>query len=228
MTEEILRSNPSVKITSTDSSEGMISIINKKISTYGWELQVQAGLLDGQNLKGLSDHTFDVSITNLGLFYFPDPVAGAREIKRTLKPGGMAIATCWKETASISVLYEAQKIVKPKVPWAGLPVFDKWNDGKMMERCMRQGGFEDVQILEMESVFSAEQGSCGSTEEALVKAMVENMKSFIPAGSWSEEELERLGSAVATVMREQGDKWRVEIDGKNGVRWVAWVAIARS
>ena len=57
--------------------------------------------MSGQDLK-FGDSTFDVSVTNFGIFFFPDPVAGASEIRRTLKEGGMAVVTCWRYLLQLS------------------------------------------------------------------------------------------------------------------------------
>ena len=59
--------------------------------------------MSGQDLK-FDDSTFDASVTNFGIFFFPDPVAGTREIRRTLKEGGMAVVTCWRYLLQLSFL----------------------------------------------------------------------------------------------------------------------------
>lgn len=44
----------------------------------------------------LTSITFDASIMNCGIFFFPDPALSAREAYRTFKRTGTAVFTLWK------------------------------------------------------------------------------------------------------------------------------------
>jgi ubiquinone/menaquinone biosynthesis C-methylase UbiE len=52
--------------------------------------------MDMSNISGPKDEMFTHSITCMGVFAFPDPVKGVREIYRTLQVGGTAVVTTWK------------------------------------------------------------------------------------------------------------------------------------
>jgi ubiquinone/menaquinone biosynthesis C-methylase UbiE len=58
----------------------------------GWASNVSAAVMSGQDLK-FGDSTFDASVANFGIFFFPNLMANANEIRRTLKEGGMAVVT---------------------------------------------------------------------------------------------------------------------------------------
>jgi ubiquinone/menaquinone biosynthesis C-methylase UbiE len=90
-----LQRYPSAQIRCVDASPDMIDIMHAEIRSNGWANNVSAAVMSGQDLK-FGDSTFDASVTNFGIFFFPDPVAGASEIRRTLKGGGMAVVTCWR------------------------------------------------------------------------------------------------------------------------------------
>jgi ubiquinone/menaquinone biosynthesis C-methylase UbiE len=50
---------------------------------------------DGQNLP-FAEARFDRAFSNFGLMFFPDRVAGFREMHRTLKAGGKVAVTSWQ------------------------------------------------------------------------------------------------------------------------------------
>ena len=95
VTAALLQRGPSARIYAVDASAGMIEIMHKQIGEKGWEKNVAAQVMDGGDLK-FGDGTFDASVTNFGVFFFPDPVKGVREVWRTLKEGGVAVVTCWR------------------------------------------------------------------------------------------------------------------------------------
>jgi len=97
----VLQRYPSAQIRCVDASPDMIDIMHAQIRSHGWASNVSAAVMSGQDLK-FGDSTFDVSVTNFGIFFFPDPVAGASEIRRTLKEGGMAVVTCWRYLLQLS------------------------------------------------------------------------------------------------------------------------------
>jgi ubiquinone/menaquinone biosynthesis C-methylase UbiE len=96
-----LQCYPSAEICCVDASPDMIDIMNTQIRSNSWASNVTAAVMSGQDLK-FGDSTFDASVTNFGIFFFPDPVAGASEIRRTLKEGGMAVVTCWRYLLQLS------------------------------------------------------------------------------------------------------------------------------
>ena len=83
-------------------------------------------------------------MTNFGIFFFPNPEEGAKEIYRTLQKGGTAVVTCWKVLGLIPLFYECQKIIEPARPVLSLPVLEKWRERETMKNCLKAGGFKEV------------------------------------------------------------------------------------
>lgn len=84
VTDEVLKRFPSAMNYAVDSSLGMTDIAKSTIEGKGWTGRVETGVMDGQKLT-FGEEMFDISVTNFGIFFFPDPESGAREVRRTLK-----------------------------------------------------------------------------------------------------------------------------------------------
>ncbi|KAL9122047.1 MAG: hypothetical protein Q9187_001394 [Circinaria calcarea] len=113
---ELLKAYPNAHIHAADVAPGMVSLVDTVVAFHGWKDRVETAVMDGMSL-GYADGTFDASITNFGIFFFPDPVEGARKICRTLKPGGKAAVTCWKKGGG----FEEVEVYEKEVIW--------WNNG---------------------------------------------------------------------------------------------------
>lgn len=57
---------------------------------------VECKELDSQNLSSVPDNYFTHSINNFSIFTFVHPSDAVRETYRTLRPGGLAVVTCWR------------------------------------------------------------------------------------------------------------------------------------
>lgn len=60
------------------------------------------------------DNNFSLSIASLALAYVSDDVAVARELRRTLAPGGTGIVTVWKDSPMINVTIDAHHQTRGK------------------------------------------------------------------------------------------------------------------
>ena len=198
VTDEILKRFPSAKIHAVEGSVGMIDVAKSTIEQKGWTGRVETGVMDGQKLT-FGKEMFDISVTNFGIFFFPDPEAGAREIWRTLKRGGRAVVTCWKEPGLVPLLHDCQKSIRPKTSIESLPVLEKWMKKETIEQVMKQGGFQDVLIESFDSMF----------------------------GGKDEKEMAHLQGAVEMLLRGKGSSLFVEKHGKRGVPMVAWIATCK-
>ena len=93
VTDEVLKVCPGAHVHAVDALPGTIGMVTRMIQQRGWEGRIETKVMDGQHLE-FDDHFFDSSITNLGIFFFPNPNLGARELCRTLKKRGTAVVTC--------------------------------------------------------------------------------------------------------------------------------------
>ena len=219
VTEEFLKIEPTAVIKAVDSSPGMTAIFQNTVPQRFQQSNIETAVMDGIRLQ-FRNETFDLSITNFGIFFFSDPVQGIREVYRTLKEGGTAVVSCWKYIGILPIFYEVQKLIKPITPIQSLPVFEKWMKKETLEGTMRLGGFSQVRVEEKE-VYLFRNG-----DDDLIAGLVDNLQSTV-GEKWSKEEKTKLGETTQRVLREQAEKLCVVVDGRKAVRMVAWVALAK-
>ena len=63
----------------TDFAPGMVEVMRRRFAGEG--LDTRAEVMDGQALS-LHDQSFDIGTSTFGLIFFPDPLAGLRELRR--------------------------------------------------------------------------------------------------------------------------------------------------
>jgi SAM-dependent methyltransferase len=111
-----------------DAAPNMVAIAQAKLSSMIESKRLVSAVMPGEKLD-YDDSTFTHSITNMGLMFFPDPVAGANEIYRTLAPGGVAIVTTWADLGYLdNVIRPAQKSARPQDTPYEVPIPSAWFD----------------------------------------------------------------------------------------------------
>ncbi|KAI9647140.1 hypothetical protein NHQ30_003523 [Ciborinia camelliae] len=219
-TEALLEAYPNCHVHAADIAPGMIALVNNNVILNNWAERVELGVMDGVKLS-YSNDKFDLSITNFGIFFFSDPIAGAREIYRTLKPGGKAAVTCWKEPPFYPLLHAVQSIIKPHTPPLIRPKLDIWCIPDTMQTTLRSGGFKAHNILMYEKEIMW--WNRGISEAA--KGFADNFVHMV-GEEWNEREKNRIHGVTEQVLRERAADFVVDRDGMIGYRLVAWIAIA--
>jgi ubiquinone/menaquinone biosynthesis C-methylase UbiE len=108
--------------------------------------KIRPQVVDSQSLN-FPDNNFDVSITNISVATFKDPVAGLREVHRTLKPGGVAVISHWKRFAVADIIHQIQKNIRPDAKLMFLPGPQYREDGYLRDR-MTEVGLAGEQSIE--------------------------------------------------------------------------------
>ncbi|CAD6569067.1 MAG: hypothetical protein ASARMPREDX12_008484 [Alectoria sarmentosa] len=220
-TEELLKVLPSARIYAADAVPPMVQS-TKAIVAAKPELQksvVQVEIMDGQELRYENDF-FDASITNFGIFFFPDPALGAREVHRTLKQGGIAVLTLWKEFGFKPVLWEVQKRVKPANPLTELPLMEPWCDGSKLKQTLQEGGFTSIEMT------TVTEGMWGTGRKDLESVLLENFQAMV-ARNWTDDEKTKLPAVTAQVLDDHEADFCIKSGAKVGVPMTAWVAVCR-
>ena len=110
---------------------------------------ISTQVMDGQALD-LPDEGFDAVTSVFGVIFFPDRVRGFSEMRRVLKPGGVASVMSWsvpERVPMVSVFGEAVRTANPGAPPpAEPPAVFSLSDPELFESELRAGGFADVRI----------------------------------------------------------------------------------
>lgn len=183
-------------IASVDAAENMVEIARSKFAGTKHAEKLSFEKMPGEKLD-FPDGEFSHSITNLGILFFADGDAGAREIYRTLKPGGVAVVTSWSDFGYLdAVIRPAQRAVKPEAPVYRLPVPDRWLHAANVEEGLKKAGFGSVEVFEEGAHYG------GATMEELSHLLGTRFGGAVEG--WSDDEKGRFREEVDRLARKEG------------------------
>lgn len=222
ITQEILATSPpsSIKIHATDFAPPMAGIYNQISQARGW--QITAKQMDVQNLN-FPDDFFSHVFLSFGLPIIENPAAAAKEMYRTLKPGGTAITAFWLQipqgengSATRRAIWgpEAQLAIEPK---------PEHKDREYAPSLLVKGGFnaDDIQLFEKSAFLPVRDLDQFST--AIWTAIGQ------PVGGWTQEDEDRWDEAVATYKERLQKRTGFQRDGNGNItiEAIAQVAIVK-
>lgn len=207
-----LPSNTSPHFFAADFSPAMLEQLRK----HDWASKVQSEVMDAQELK-YPDENFTHSFTNFALMAMPDPLKAAKQIYRTLKPGGTAALTTWKQLGYMVIFHDAQMKVKPDSECRPGPrgISGEWMSDTKLRSTLEEAGFQakDIEITTETATMSSAMWNSG----------LELMKGVLVADvvqGWTDEEKEEYNG----VLKEQFEH---ENTHPRPTEMVAWVAVAQ-
>lgn len=137
--------NPaSLEIHATDIDPPFVTALSHAALQNKWPI---SATLQKSEALSFSDATFTHSFTNIAIFFtLGAGLDGAREIYRTLQPGGTAVVNCWAHVTWLLPVRAVHEHIRPGKPFP-TPVV-AWHDGRHIRKVMRDAGFkeEDTRI----------------------------------------------------------------------------------
>ncbi|KAH7173970.1 S-adenosyl-L-methionine-dependent methyltransferase [Fusarium flagelliforme] len=209
------------KIIGSDIDDNVLDLYRQGISKNHWPAEVVKADATALDFPG---ETFTHAIGNALLFVLPnDGIDAIKEIRRTLKPDGIAIFNSWAYTPTLPAIITACEKTRP----AGTPLprqgLEKWEDANFLRQVTTQGGFSSKNVkMEKRDVFV----TIGE-----LKHFATMLWSFIGGTSsvgWLESDEENWDDAVETVAEvlQKSEGFKKLEDGKNVVMFKANIAIA--
>jgi SAM-dependent methyltransferase len=211
------KSAPSnLQIHATDIDQIFLDALQSDVQKNSWPIEVS-----NRKSEKLSfpDDYFTHSITNIGIFFTTSGgLDGAKEIYRTLKPGGTTVVNCWETLAWLLPFKLVHEALRPGRPYPAPPIL--WNDGKQIQKVILEAGFtqENMRVEKSEA--------WAKTSD--IRGWAEKSWAFLGGlGGWLETDEERWDEAVELMVKhclEQGGT--KVVDGDVWMRATQWVVIA--
>jgi SAM-dependent methyltransferase len=93
-TLSLLAAAAGARVSAIDLSERMVAEFRVRVAAAGLEEAIDLRVGDGQALP-FESAAYDGAFSMFGLMFFPDRLAGFRELRRVLRPGRRAIVSSW-------------------------------------------------------------------------------------------------------------------------------------
>ncbi|OTA64298.1 S-adenosyl-L-methionine-dependent methyltransferase [Hypoxylon sp. EC38] len=175
---------------------------------------VECKELDSQDLSSVPNDYFTHSIDNFSIFTFLRPADAIRETYRTLRPGGLAIITCWRRFAPMYIVHAAQKKIRPDLPLMPTPSPQFYEEG-VLQKVVEEGGFAKNKITRVDKVLTVtdDDNIAGLTMLMSGPMMIKAREGY------TKEEEARWVEAVRQSVKE-------EVEQFGGVRFEAYILLA--
>ncbi|KAJ0103936.1 uncharacterized protein J7T55_010953 [Diaporthe amygdali] len=170
--------------------------------------------LDSQDLASVPDNYFTHSINNFSIFTFVRPADAVRETYRTLRPGGLAVVTCWRRFAPVFIVHAAQKKIRPDLPLMPTPNPQFFQEG-VLQKVVEESGFakDNITVADKVLVIEDDENIAGLT------ALMSGPMMAKAREGYTEEEEARWVEAVRQSVKE-------EVEQFGGIRFEAYILLA--
>ncbi len=118
-TLSLLAAAGGARVSAIDFSEAMVAQFRSRAAAAGLADAVDVRVGDGQRLP-FESAAYDAAFSMFGLMFFPDRLAGLREMRRVLRPGCPGVISSWVPfDGAFGVLLSALRDELPSLPLEG-------------------------------------------------------------------------------------------------------------
>ena len=145
---------PKGEVIGVDCCDAFLEIAQKEIDASGLE---NVSLMRGDAEIALPAGEFDFVFARFGTMFFVNPVAGLRNMRKALKPGGRMVHIVWRNRADNPWLSMAKDVVLRFLPEPGADAatcgpgpFSMANE-EMVRGMMKAAGYESVEFRRVDA-----------------------------------------------------------------------------
>lgn len=143
-------------VLATDFAEGMVDHIQGRIDRELMQ-NIKTCVMDGQALE-IDDASYDVSVSIVGLIFFPDIDKGFSELKRVLKPGGRCAVVCWDHPENFDMMKLLRQSIETAAPDFEMPtqtpVWARLVGEQALADKFQQAGFNNIEVATIDGLLT--------------------------------------------------------------------------
>ncbi|KAF1950201.1 S-adenosyl-L-methionine-dependent methyltransferase [Byssothecium circinans] len=215
---EQLPPETSIHIDATDVNEQFVAGCKALAESNKWP--VDTAVMSATELT-FPDNKFTHSFTSFAFHCLGDHDTAAKQVYRTLKPGGIAVASIWIYMPHVDALQHAHWRTRGKEgPMPVLLPLESFYE-KDLRNALEAGGFKDIKCYEK---------NCFLKIPDLKRwaQLAWSYLGFLPTG-WSHGDEEKWDEAIADIVEqlESGDGISKDEKGETVLKMIACIAIAK-
>jgi ubiquinone/menaquinone biosynthesis C-methylase UbiE len=135
------RLGDSGSVTGVDLNEQMLDVARARTSGIDWRNADALAL-------PFAAESFDVVLCQQGLQFFPDRAAGAREMRRVLKPGGRLVVAVWRPLTDSSFFRDMHETAQQQLG-EFIDRRHSFGDARALHDLLDSTGFHDIAIEQL-------------------------------------------------------------------------------
>ncbi|VAW50439.1 hypothetical protein MNBD_GAMMA06-1733 [hydrothermal vent metagenome] len=141
-------------VLATDFAQGMVNHIQQRIDDAILH-NIKTQVMDGQALD-VKDASYDMSVSIVGLIFFPDIDKGFAELKRVLKPGGRCAVVCWDYPETFDMMRLLKQSIATAAPDFDMPtqppIWARLVGEQALAEKFQQAGFSKVDVTTIDGL----------------------------------------------------------------------------
>lgn len=195
---------PTGEVTGVDCCDAFLAYARNDAAARGAE---NVNFLRADAEIALPNMDFDFVFARFGTMFFANPVAGLRNMRRALKPGGRIVHIVWRERVANPWLSMAKDIVLEYLPQPGAdaatcgPGPFSMSDPQTVTKMMESAGYSDIELERVDAPVTV--GKDVADAIAFQLAIGPAGEVFREAGELAERKREEIESALAAAISRQ-------------------------